>query len=581
MKCEALYMTFSGNYWAVRYVMFSVVSAIALGMPLQRAYGETLSPIQRELKQLNTKKDGQSDPCNGDRPLTSPQFPLRTTSTVLQAELRNLENKFLEDEFFRKARRKTCRAELQKLTDDVTRQYVENGYINSFATLDDTVDPPAIKISEGEIEKLGSDTTIEGLQNVSRDYVLPRIQQYITSPFNVNKLEEGLVILNRDPNFKEFRGTILTSKDPNGKPELALDIKERNQFQGFVSFDNESPVAVGSERIGAGLSISNLTNFGDQLALSYYRTTSNGLNQYDISYSIPVNPQDGRLSFRVAPNNFRVTQSDFAALGIRGAGTLYEVNFRQPIARSRLDEFAISLGYAYQTGQTFLFNDFQTPFGIGPESDGSTRTGIIKFGQDYTIRELNNSAWSFRSQFNLGTGLGIFNVSSNKVNNPNAPTSYFLSWNGQIQRLQGLGQNVFLLASLDTQLASDPLLPSQQFTIGGVQSVRGFRQNVRVGDNGIRLSLENRWVLLRDAIDESIKLQFGPFVDLGAVWNHSRNPNQLPQQNFIAGGGLVAILEPIKGLTMRLDYAIPFLQLSDKTSNLQDSSLYFNMKYQF
>jgi hemolysin activation/secretion protein len=276
-----------------------------------------------------------------------------------------------------------------------------------------------------------------------------------------------------------------------------------------------------------------------------------------------------------------VTQPEFAAFGIRGAGTLYEINFRQPIVRSRFDEFALSLGYAYQTGQTFLFNDLQTPFGIGPEPDGSTRTGVIKFAQDYTVWEPNNSAWYFRSQFNLGTGLGIFNVSSNKTNNPDAPTSYFLSWNAQIQRLQSLEKNIFLLASLDTQLASDPLLPSQQFAIGGAQSVRGFRQNARIGDNGVRLSLENRWILLRDEIDQSAKLQFGPFVDLGVVWNHFRNPNQLPQQNLISGGGLVAIFEPIKGLTMRLDYAIPFLQLSDKTSNLQDSSLYFNMKYQF
>ncbi|WP_242016381.1 ShlB/FhaC/HecB family hemolysin secretion/activation protein [Pseudanabaena cinerea] len=566
-------MAFSGNYWAVRCVTFGAMGAIAMGITLESTYGETLSPKQAEPKQLNHKDD---DPCKGNRPLNRPQFPLRTTSSVLQEKLRKLEK-----DFFRTPSPKTCQAELQKLTDAVTETYVNNGYINSFATLDDTVDPPEIKINEGELEKLGADTTIEGLQNVSRDYVLPRIQQYITSPFNASRLEEGLVIMNRDPNFKEFRGTISTSKDSSRKPELVLDVKERNQFQGFVSFDNESPVSVGSERIGAGLSVSNLTNFGDQLAFSYYRSTSNGLNQYDISYSIPVNHQDGRLSFRVAPNNFRITQSDFAALGIRGAGTLYEVNFRQPIARSRVDEFALSLGYAYQTGQTFLFNDLQTPFGIGPESDGSTRTGVIKFGQEYTLREPNNSAWSFRSQFNLGTGLGIFNVSSNKVNNPNAPTSHFLSWSGQIQRLQGLGRNVFLLASLDTQLASDPLLSSQQFAIGGAQSVRGFRQNVRVGDNGFRLSLENRWVLLRDEIDESSKLQFGPFVDLGAIWNHPRNPNQLPQQNFIAGGGLVAILEPLKGLTMRLDYAIPFLRLSDKTNNLQDSSLYFNMKYQF
>jgi hypothetical protein len=55
----------------------------------------------------------------------------------------------------------------------------------------------------------------------------------------------------------------------------------------------------------------------------------------------------------------------------------------------------------------------------------------------------------------------------------------------------------------------------------------------------------------------------------------------LPAQNFIAAGGLAAIFEPLKGLTMRLDYAIPFLQLPDKTTNLQDLSLYFKVNYKF
>jgi hemolysin activation/secretion protein len=140
---------------------------------------------------------------------------------------------------------------------------------------------------------------------------------------------------------------------------------------------------------------------------------------------------------------------------------------------------------------------------------------------------------------------------------------------------------VFLIGTLESQLANDPLLSSQQFVIGGAQSVRGFRQNVRVADNGIRFSLENRWIALREETSEAAKLQFLPFVELGGVWNNPRNPNALPTQNFIAAGGLGAIFEPLKGLTLRLDYAIPFLQLADKSTNLQDSSLYFRMNYQF
>ena len=34
--------------------------------------------------------------------------------------------------------------------------------------------------------------------------------------------------------------------------------------------------------------------------------------------------------------------------------------------RSPREEFALSLGFTYQDGQTFLFDDLATPFGVGP-----------------------------------------------------------------------------------------------------------------------------------------------------------------------------------------------------------------------
>jgi hemolysin activation/secretion protein len=550
--------------------------------------GMTLSLNAEEFtSQKQVDKVEDRDVCGGDRKLEAPSFPLRTVSTVLQNELRELEQTFTV-KFGSGKITKTCKQELQNLADAITNLYVKNGYINSQATLSQDSNSSQILIAEGEVNPLAVDS-IQGLVKVDKDYVISRLQPYINSPFNANKLEEGLAILNRDPNFTKVRATIVapeaqntsttTNTDANTRPSIKIDVEERKQFQVLPSFDNESPFALGTERYGVAASIANFTGFGDRFTFSYYGSTTGGLNQYDFSYSIPVNPQDGLLTFRIAPNNFRITQPEFDFLGIRGTNTLYELTFRQPIVRSRSDEFAVSLGYAYQSGQTFIFNDLNTPFGIGPDLDGSTRTGVLKFSQDYTVRDVTNSAWAFRSQFNLGTGLGAFNVSNNKADSPNAPTSNFFSWNGQIQRLQSLGRDVFLIASLDSQLANDPLLSSQQFVIGGAQSVRGFRQNLRVGDNGVRFSLENRWIVMRDEIDESPKLQFAPFIDLGGVWNNPRNPNQLPTQNFIAAGGLAAIFEPVKGLTMRVDYAIPFLQLPDKTNNLQDKSLYFKLNY--
>jgi hemolysin activation/secretion protein len=452
----------------------------------------------------------------------------------------------------------------------ITQLYVSNGYVTSQAlyTPQSVVDGFAkIQVLEGKVEKI----EVVGVNALNPDYVRSRTELGIGTPLNTNNLEDQLRLLRADANFTSVDAS-LKAGSQNGLSILTITVVEANQLAGSVSFDNFSPPAVGSERMGVGLNYRNLFGLGDVFSANYYRTTTGGSNQYDFGFSIPVNPMNGTVSLRFAPSNYRITQSPFDVFNIRGNNEVYSATYRQPLIRNPREEFALSLGYEYQKGQTFLFNDLAVPFGIGAESDGTSRTSVFKFGQDYTSRD-TEGVWSLRSQFSLGTGLfGTTFVTT--------PSSAFLSWLGQIQRVQVLGSDTILIGSLDTQLSADPLLPSQQFVIGGGQSVRGFRQNVRSGDNGIRLSLESRFVVARNEEGRTV-LQLAPFVDFGTVWNNSRNLNVLPNQNFLAGGGLGVLFEPIKRLNLRLDYAIPFVNLSDRGSNLQESALYFSIGYLF
>lgn len=81
-------------------------------------------------------------------------------------------------------------------------------------------------------------------------------------------------------------------------------------------------------------------------------------------------------------------------------------------------------------------------------------------------------------------------------NDEPTPDGQFLSWLGQVQRVQVLGNNNFLVIQGDLQLTGNSLLPSQQFVIAGGQSVRGYRQNARSGDNGALFSIKDRLIRL-------------------------------------------------------------------------------------
>jgi hemolysin activation/secretion protein len=281
----------------------------------------------------------------------------------------------------------------------------------------------------------------------------------------------------------------------------------------------------------------------------------------------------GTVQLRTVLDRNKITQEEFKELDIEGESNLYEISVRQPLIRTPRQEFALSLGFTYKDGQTFLFNNIPFPFGIGPDADGVSRTSVFRFGQDYVRRD-RQGAWALRSQFSVGTGLFDGTINESPI-----PDSRFFSWLSQAQRVQRLGNDNLLIVQGDLQLTPNSLLPSEQFVVGGGQSLRGYRQNVRSGDNGFRFSVENRITLERDEAGIST-FQLAPFIDLGAVWNHADNPNKLPNQTFLASAGLGLLWEPLPRLFLRLDYAVPFIDLDDRGDNAQDEGFYFSVNYE-
>ncbi len=462
--------------------------------------------------------------------------------------------------------------ELLAAANDITKLYQDKGYLTSRAFLPKqqiTDGIVTIQVIEGSLE----DIKIEGTTRLNPSYIRSRIKLDASTPLQVEQLEDRLRLLRSDPLFKNLSASLQAGSKP-GTSILVVRVKEANPFYGNLNFDNYSPPSVGSQRLGATLGYRNVTGLGDNFSGSYYRSTTGGLNLYDFNYRLPVNPQDGSLQLRSVISNTKVTQDDLEELNIEGDSQFYEISFRQPLIRTARQEFALSLGFSYRDGQTFIFDRIATPFGIGAEENGVTRTSVFRLGQDYLKRDARGT-FSARSQFSIGTGLFDATINENPV-----PDSRFVSWLGQIQRVQRLSKNQLLIVQGDLQLTPDSLLPSEQFIIGGGQSLRGYRQNARSGDNGFRLLVEDRITLARNEAGIS-KLAVAPFFDMGAVWNHPDNPNKVPNQTFLASLGLGLLWEPIPNLNLRVDYAYPFIDLNDRGDNLQDNGVYFNLNYKF
>jgi hemolysin activation/secretion protein len=466
-------------------------------------------------------------------------------------------------------------ADLQPLAEQITQRYLDRGYLTSKAI---PAEPGAdgtaeIRVVEGAIVK----TELEWLspsRKLNPKYVLSRLALGTGKPFNLNALEDQLKLLRADPLLASIEASLQPS-GTLGQSNLVVRIREAGHWSSTISLDNFSPPNVGDTRLGVTLGYRNLTGIGDEAVGSYFISQSQGAKLLDLSYRMPLNPRNGTLQVRFSPNWTQVTDGPFSALGIRGTSQLYEIGYRQPLIRNPREELALSAAFAYQTGQTFLFDTVAFPFGIGPDENGISRTSVIQLGQDYLRRDLGGS-WMLRSRLSLGTSL------FNATNNPEPiPDGQFIAWLGQVQRVQQLGRNQTLLVQGDLQLTPNSLLPAQQFTLGGGPLLRGYRQNARSGDNGFRISIEDRISILRNE-GGTPTLQLIPFLDLGKVWNRSGNPNPEARQRFLVGTGVGLLWEPafeVKGFSIQLDYAFPLTSLDDRGSNLQDQALYFKLNY--
>jgi len=465
--------------------------------------------------------------------------------------------------------------ELQAAADAVTQIYLNDGYITTRAVLvDQEIVEGVVKIQI--IEGALADIQIEGTERLNTKYISSRIRLGAKTPLRVSDLEDQLRLLRIDPLLASLEASLRAS-DKVGQSILVVRLTEAPNWGGSLGIDNYSPESVGGQRSRAEMYYRNLAGNGETLIGSWDRTFVGGADVFRVTYRQPVNARNGTIQFQTTIDRNEITLPPFDALDIAGETEGYEISFRQPVIRTPQRELGLSVAYKYQNGQTFAGNvGTQLGTTTGAEPDGTTRVGVFKFGQDFVRRD-PQGAWALQSQFSFGTDFPF----DGTTNSGDIPDNHFFSWLGQAQRVQRINDRNLLILQADLQLATAPLLSSQQFVLGGGQSIRGYSQNLRSGDNGFRFSAENRFTVGRNTAGRTV-LQLAPFFDAGVVWQNESNPNTPPDGTFLAGTGLGILWQPTPKLDIRFDWGVPIVSVSDKVKDeFQDHGLYFNVNYRY
>jgi hemolysin activation/secretion protein len=400
-------------------------------------------------------------------------------------------------------------ADLEELRQKLTRYYVDRGYINSGALLEFDLtanDVLVCTIVEGRL----SAVRLRGLERLHEDYVVGRLARDGDGPLNVDTLRERFQLLLSDPLFTRMNSRLMPGEEL-GSAILDIDIMRARPYQLTLYTNNYRPPSIGSEGVGLSGWVRNLTGRGDVLEASVEDSAhfDSGLRA-SIGWRMPLG-RSTELSLKYDRGRSSVVEEPLTPLGIISILESRDVGVAQTFVETLRDKFTVGLNHVDRENRTWLLG---VPFSFVPgEPSGTTKASGWRFWQEYTHRS-ESAVLALRSTFSF--------VHDNLPDVPDLPPTttaepdrQYRFWLVQAQYArQVLDNGAQLILRGTLQRTTDRLLTLDGMPIGGVNSVRGYRENELIRDNAKTFNIEFEYPLTFRAVD-GLHLSVIPFYDYG------------------------------------------------------------------
>ena len=490
-----------------------------------------------------------------------------TSSKVFSTEeLESISNPYLN--------RKLSGSDLEQLRYQLTLFYVNKGYISSGAVIENQSFKDGtlrIKIVEGRL----SDVKVTGNEWLREQYIQDRLLGDPDEPLNTNDLQQRYSRLLNDPLIDRLNGTLLPGLKP-GEAILDLKVTRKRNYGLILGADNFAPPSIGGYAGRIDTWVSNLTGFGEILNFSF--NVMGGAQNYIGGIDVPLTASGTRFAFRYSNIDTVLVEAPFAQLDIKSNIINYDAQLLHP--------FYLATNQILTTGFNFNIRQNNTTISGQPLDRPGSHGGVdsetvVRLWQDYIYQSLNGDlALNVRSTESVGVDALGANITTQTGD------GRFFAWIFQIgSRYRFLSNGAFVALNGALQLSDDQLLPLEQLAIGGFSTVKGYRQNYLVRDEGFYTALELHYPILGGARGASYGLFLVPFLNYGGVWNYHQNATNL----FSTGIGIegnydwVGIDNAYQRLSASLYWAerLTSYKLTPGTPyDLQDNGINFQVKCQ-
>lgn len=420
-------------------------------------------------------------------------------------------------------------AELEELRQLLTRHYIDHGYVNSGVLLaqDSAPDVVVFEVIEGKLTGIH----LHGMERLDKNYVIHRLTKKSDGPLNIDVIRERYQLLLSDPLLQRMNGRLMPGMHL-GEAILDVEVERARPYQLTASINNYRSPSIGSEQIGLSGWVRNLTGQGDLLEASIYIPAqeisgSNG----SFAWHMPLGYYGTKFSVAFSEGRSSVIEEPMKILNIKSTIDSSDIGLSQSLIETLTQNLTFGLNRVNRENRTWLLD---MPFSFIPgEPNGVTEEALWRFWQEYTRRS-DVQVLALRSTFTYGKN-NLHDIAG--LPPTNIPQQKFHIWLGQAQYAHHVLENDAQIIFRGTlQRTQNRLSPIDGMSIGGVDTVRGYRENQLVRDNGETFSVEFEYPLTRNNGNGS-NMAVIPFYDYGRGQNSGDFATTLSSWGLAARAG--------------------------------------------
>ncbi|MCB1115272.1 MAG: ShlB/FhaC/HecB family hemolysin secretion/activation protein [Chlamydiia bacterium] len=416
-----------------------------------------------------------------------------------------------------------------------------------------------VMVREGKLGKI----TVSGNQYFKSKYIADSIRLKEGESIDSQVLAQDLTWLNRNT-FRQS-DVIFSPGDVVGVTDIEIVTQDRAPYRIYAGVDNTGFKDTETTRLFSGVNFGNL--WGLSHMFSYQYSTSPDWKSFYAhtgNYIIPLPNRDHLIFYGgfsrvhspipIAPS-IQTINMDNRGQSIQ-ASMRYEMPFRPQ--SSFLQEF--DFGYDYkQTNNDVVF---------GGESVFKRRVNLTQFvlgyncGYKNTWVKLSGTVELFFSPYRWLPNQS--NSAFNTIRQYSHNTYWYVR--GAIDPVFHLPMNFTIAPTLRFQVANSNLQPSEEYGIGGYNTVRGYLERVFNGDNAVNFNLEARFPpisLIYPMMKKKVGDQFQFLLFFDAAWaEQHKTPAGQKKDEWLASVGPGIRYDINRYFSSRLDWGIKLHKIS-------------------